>query len=43
MTQLLLLAVAMFISEDLTCIATGALIAAGKIGFLQGALACVVG
>ena len=43
MTQLLLLAVAMFISEDLTCIATGALIAAGKIGFFQGALACVVG
>src|SRR5262249_54174706 len=31
------------ISEDLTCIATGALIAAGKIGFLPGALACVAG
>jgi membrane protein DedA with SNARE-associated domain len=43
MTQLLVIAVATFISEDLTCIATGALIAAGKIGFFQGALACVVG
>jgi membrane protein DedA with SNARE-associated domain len=43
MTQILLIALATLISEDLTCIATGALIAAGKIGFLPGALACVAG
>src|SRR6516164_4177747 len=43
MTQFFLIAAATFISEDLTCIATGALIAAGKIGFLPGALACVAG
>ena len=43
MTQFLLIALSTFISEDLTCIATGALIAAGKIGFLPGALACVAG
>src|SRR5215831_14583821 len=43
MTQFVLIAAATFISEDLTCIATGALIAAGKIGFLPGALACVAG
>jgi membrane protein DedA with SNARE-associated domain len=43
MTQFVLIAAATLISEDLTCIATGALIAAGKIGFLQGALACVAG
>jgi membrane protein DedA with SNARE-associated domain len=43
MTQFVLIAAATFISEDLTCIATGALIAAGKIGFLPGAFACVAG
>jgi membrane protein DedA with SNARE-associated domain len=43
MTQFLLIALSTFISEDLTCIATGALIAAGKIGFLPGALTCVTG
>jgi membrane protein DedA with SNARE-associated domain len=43
MTQFLLIALATLISEDLTCIATGALIAAGKIGFLPGAVACVAG
>src|SRR6476659_6027760 len=43
MGQLLLLAVATFISEDLTCIATGAMIAAGKLGFLPGVLACILG
>lgn len=43
MMQFLLIAVATFVSEDLTCITTGALIAAGKIGFLPGALACVAG
>ena len=43
MIQFVLIAAATFISEDLTCIATGALIAAGKIRFLRGALACVAG
>jgi membrane protein DedA with SNARE-associated domain len=43
MTQFLLIALGTFISEDLTCIATGALIAAGKIGFLPGVLACSAG
>src|SRR5262245_5422802 len=43
MMQFLLIAVATFVSEDLTCITTGALIAAGKIGFLPGTLACVAG
>jgi membrane protein DedA with SNARE-associated domain len=43
MTQFLLIVLSTFISEDLSCIATGALIAAGKIGFLPGALACVAG
>jgi membrane protein DedA with SNARE-associated domain len=43
MSQFLLIALATFVSEDLTCIATGGLIAAGKIGFILGVLACVVG
>src|SRR6516164_4211149 len=43
MTQFLLIALSTFISEDLTCIATGALIAAGQIGFLSGTLACAAG
>jgi membrane protein DedA with SNARE-associated domain len=43
MTQFLLIALSTFVSEDLTCIATGALIAAGKIGFLPGTLACIAG
>jgi membrane protein DedA with SNARE-associated domain len=43
MTQFLLIAAATFVSEDLTCITTGALIAAGKIGFLPGVLACLAG
>ena len=43
MFQLLLIASATFVSEDLTCIATGILIAAGKLGFVPGALACVLG
>src|SRR5436190_20487295 len=43
MIQFLLIALATFVSEDLTCIATGALIAAGKLGFLPGVLACIVG
>src|SRR5690348_8822261 len=43
MGQFLLIALATFASEDLTCIATGGLIAAGKIGFLPGMLACIAG
>jgi membrane protein DedA with SNARE-associated domain len=43
MTQFLLIAAATFVSEDLTCITTGALIAAGKIGFIPGVLACIAG
>jgi membrane protein DedA with SNARE-associated domain len=43
MTQILLIAAATFVSEDLTCITTGALIAAGKIGFVPGVLACLAG
>ncbi len=43
MTQVLLIAAATFLSEDLTCITTGALIATGKIGFVPGVLACLAG
>src|SRR5215813_11014990 len=43
MTQILLIAAATFVSEDLTCITTGALIAARKIGFIPGVLACIAG
>jgi len=43
MTQLLLIALATFASEDLTCIATGALIASGRLSFVPGVLACVFG
>jgi len=43
MGQLILIALATFASEDLTCAATGALIAAGRIGFLPGMLACLTG
>ena len=43
MTQFLLIAAATFASEDLTCISTGALIAAGKIGWVPGVLACLFG
>jgi len=43
MGQFLLIALATFASEDLTCIATGGLIAAGKIGFVPGVLACLGG
>src|SRR5581483_9775406 len=43
MTQFLLIAAATFASEDLTCISTGALIAAGKIGWIPGVLACLFG
>src|SRR6185312_10834811 len=43
MGQLILIALATFVSEDLACIATGTLIASGKLGFLPGVLACVAG
>src|ERR1041384_5784394 len=43
MGQLILIALATFVSEDLTCIATGALIASGMLGFVPGVVACVAG
>ncbi|MBI2688704.1 MAG: VTT domain-containing protein [Acidobacteria bacterium] len=43
MTPFLALAAATLISEDLTCIAAGTLIATGRIGFLEGTLACLTG
>ncbi len=43
MGQLILIALATFASEDLTCVATGALIASGKVGFVPGVLACILG
>ena len=39
----LLIALATMISEDLTCITTGLMIARGTIGFLAGTVACFVG
>ena len=38
-----LIAAATLISEDLTCIAVGLLVARGSIGFLPGTLACFLG
>src|SRR5437763_643968 len=43
MGQLFLIAFATFASEDLTCLATGALIAGGKLGLVPGVLACAAG
>jgi membrane protein DedA with SNARE-associated domain len=43
MGQFIAIALATFASEDLTCIATGALIASGRIGLLPGVFACAVG
>jgi membrane protein DedA with SNARE-associated domain len=43
MTQFLWIAAATFASEDLTCIVTGTLIADGKIAFVPGVLACLIG
>ncbi len=40
---MLLIAAATLISEDLTCIGAGLMIARGAIGFLPGALACLFG
>ncbi|MCB1058198.1 MAG: alpha/beta fold hydrolase, partial [Acidobacteria bacterium] len=39
----LLIAAATLVTEDLTCIATGLMIGAGRLGFFTGTLACVVG
>src|SRR5437667_125930 len=41
--QLILIALATFISEDLTCIATGLLVTQGKVSFIPGTLACLLG
>lgn len=40
---MLLLALATLVSEDLTCIATGLMIARGTLGFFPGTIACFVG
>jgi len=41
--QYILIALATLVSEDLTCVATGLLIAQGRIGFAEGTAACVAG
>lgn len=41
--QLVLIALATLISEDLTCIATGVLVAQGKLSFAEGTAACIAG
>jgi membrane protein DedA with SNARE-associated domain len=43
MHGLLLIALATLISEDLTCIATGVLVAQGKLSFVWGTVACLLG
>lgn len=43
MPALLLISLATLASEDLTCIATGVLIAQGKLGFWAGTAACLLG
>lgn len=40
---LALIVLATFVSEDLTCIATGLLVADGRLGFVPGTLACLTG
>jgi len=40
---MLLIAAATLVSEDLTCISAGLMIARGAIGFIPGALACLFG
>ncbi len=40
---LLLISLGTFVSEDLTCIATGLLVARGRIGFAAGTAACLAG
>ena len=41
--ELFLIALATLVSEDLTCIGTGVLIARGEISSVEGTLACLVG
>ncbi len=41
--QFLLIALGTFVSEDLTCIATGVLVSQHRLGWLEGMLACLVG
>jgi membrane protein DedA with SNARE-associated domain len=43
MPQFLLIALGTLASEDLTCLATGVLVAQGRLGFIEGTLACLVG
>lgn len=40
---MLLIAAATLVSEDLTCIGTGILVARGSIGFWPGTIACLIG
>ncbi|MEP7363603.1 MAG: VTT domain-containing protein [Acidobacteriota bacterium] len=41
--QFILIALATLVSEDLTCVATGLLVAQGRMGFIEGTLACLTG
>ena len=43
LVAMLLLALGTLVSEDLTCIATGLLVAQGRIGLLAGSAACFLG
>lgn len=43
LSLLLIIIMATLISEDLTCISVGALVAQGRVGFLFGAFACFLG
>ncbi len=43
MPHLILIALATLVSEDLTCIGTGVLVAQGKVGLIDGILACLAG
>lgn len=43
LVAMLLLALATLVSEDLTCIATGLLVAQGRIALFPGAMACFIG
>ncbi len=40
---MVLIGLATLVSEDLTCIVTGLMVAQGRIGFLEGAFACFLG
>lgn len=40
---MMLIALATLVSEDLTCIVTGLMVAQGRIGFIPGTLACFIG